>query len=122
MLSAHGVGLGIECIPGWGGFNHLVTELDNVFQVSDVVALPFINLDPTNLSTIYTALLFAQSEASKYNRNYCIVTFDQPLFIKAVYIITAIPELANVVARFGGFHLLMSFMGATGFIMTGSGL
>ena len=100
----------------------MVTEKESVFHVSDVVALPFINLDPNNLSTVYTALLFAQSEASKYNRNYCIVTFDQPLFIKAVDIIAASPELANVVARLGGFHLLMSFMGATGFIMAGSGL
>lgn len=116
------VALRIQSIPGWGGFNHLVTEKESVFHVSDVVALPFINLDPNNLSTVYTALLFAQSEASKYNRNYCIVTFDQPLFIKAVDIITASPELANVVARLGGFHLLMSFMGATGFIMAGSGL
>ncbi len=85
------VALEIESIPGWGGFNHLVTEMNSVFQVSDVVALPFINLDPTNLSTIYTALLSAQSEASKYNRNYCIVTFDQPLFVKAVDIVAASP-------------------------------
>lgn len=116
------VALRIQPIPGWGGFNHLVTEKDSVFHVSDVVALPFINLDPNNLSTVYTALLFAQSEASKYNRNYCIVTFDQPLFIKAVDIVAASTELSNVVARLGGFHLLMSFMGATGFIMAGSGL
>jgi hypothetical protein len=114
--------LRVQPIPGWGGFNHFVTEKDGVFHVSDVVALPFINMDPTNLSTIYTALLFAQNEASKYNRNYCIVTFDQPLFIKAVDIITATPDLSNVVARLGGFHLLMSFMGSTGYIMAGSGL
>ena len=113
--------VGIESIPGWGGFNHLVTELGSDFQVSDVVAIPFINLDPTNLSTVYTALLYAQRESSKYNRNYCMVTFDQPLFIKSVDIIASSPELSNIIPRLGRFHLLMSFMAATGFIMAGSG-
>ena len=114
--------VGIESIPGWGGFNHLVTERGSDFQVSDVAALPFIYLDPSNHSTLYTALIYAQRESSRYNRNYCIVTFDQPLFIKSVDIIAASPESSNIIPRLGGFHLLMSFIAATGFIMAGSGL
>lgn len=47
------------------------------------------------------------------------MTFDQPLYIKAV---KASPELKNTIVRLGGFHLLMSFMGSIGYIMGGSGL
>lgn len=32
------------------------------------------------------------------------------------------PQLSSVVVRLGGFHLLMSFMGAIGAVMAGSGL
>ena len=71
--------------------------------------------------TVYTALIYAQRESSKYNRNYCIVTFVQPLFIKAVDIIAASPEPSNVITRLGRFHLLMSFIATTGFVMAGRG-
>ena len=66
------VALSITPAPGWSGFNQLVTESQsqgNVFHVSDVVALPFINLNPSDMST-NTALIFAQKEASLFNRSY----------------------------------------------------
>ena len=117
------VALGITPTPGWSGFNQLVTESQsNVFHVSDVVALPFINLNPSDMSTIYTALVFAQKEASLYNRSYCIVIFDQPLFIKAVDIVHASPELRDsMLVRLGGLHLTFSYMGSDGYIMSESG-
>ena len=89
--------LGITPAPGWSGFNQLVTESQsqsNVFHVSDAVALPFINLNPSDMST-NTALIFAKKEASLFNKSYCIVTFDQPLFIKAVDIVHANAELCD---------------------------
>ncbi|KAJ8885915.1 hypothetical protein PR048_012121 [Dryococelus australis] len=58
------------------------------------------------------------------NQGSCIVTFDQPLFAKASEIIAATPpgELDNIIFRLGGLHLLVSFMGSIGFIMSGSGI
>ena len=53
------------------------------------------------------------------------VTFDQPLYVKAVDMVAASVngnDLSSVVVRLGGFHLLMSFMGVVGYIMGGSGL
>ena len=50
------------------------------------------------------------------------VTFDQPLYIKASEIAAAKEELNKVIVRLGGFHLMMSYMGSIGYIMTGSGL
>ncbi|KAF0737722.1 Uncharacterized protein FWK35_00023698 [Aphis craccivora] len=55
----------------------------------------------------------------------CVVTFDQPLFIKAREIVAASKpgsELSKVIIRLGGFHLLLSFLGSIGYIMAGSGL
>ena len=114
--------LGITPAPGWSGFNQLVTESQsNVFHVSDVVALPFINLNPSDMST-NTTLIFAQKEASLFNRSYCIVTFDQPLFIRAVDIVHANAELCDsVIMRLGGLHMPFSYMGSEGYIMSGSG-
>ena len=95
---------------------------DNEFEKSRVEVLPFVNLDPSNLSTIYSALIFAKKQSELHDIATCFVTFDQPLYIKAAGIIAASPQLDGMVARLGGFHLLMSFLGSVGFIMTGSGL
>ena len=112
--------LGITPAPGWSG---LVTESQsNVFHVSDVVALPFINFNRSDMSTIYTALMFAQKETSLFNGSHCIVTLDQPLFIKAVDIVDASAELCDyVIVRLGGLHMTFSHMGSDGYIMSGSG-
>ena len=112
--------IGASPRPSWGGFMHIVSC--GSYDVSQVDALPFINMDPSNPSTIYTALRFALKESRKYNNKTCFVTFDQPLYIKAVEIVEASQDLAGVVVRLGGFHLLMSYMGAMGYIMPGSEL
>lgn len=55
----------------------------------------------------------------------CVVTFDQPLYAKALDIVLAAEKdspLSCVVLRLGSFHLLMLFMRAVGTIMGGSGL
>ena len=52
----------------------------------------------------------------------CFVTFDQPPYAKAVEIVAASSDLANAVVRLGGFHLLMCYLGAAGFLMGGSAL
>ena len=54
-----------------------------------------------------------------------MVTFDQPLWWKALNIILSVPDkspLKSIILRLGGFHTLMSFLGSIGHIMEGSGL
>ncbi|KAK3895921.1 hypothetical protein Pcinc_000394 [Petrolisthes cinctipes] len=63
-----------------------------------------------------------RSLCSKHNLKICPVTFDQPLYQKAAEIVAASRDLDRVVVRLGGFHLLMSYLGSIGKIMTGSGL
>ena len=50
------------------------------------------------------------------------MTFDQPLYIKAAEIVASSPELSNIFVRLGGFHLVMSYLGSIGYIMSQSGL
>ena len=48
------------------------------------------------------------------------VTFDQPLWLKAVDIVQSYSM--NVVCRLGGFHVVMSYIGSIGKLMEDSGL
>ena len=92
-----------------------------IYDTSKVVVLSFINLDTNNLTTIYTALHFAHDLCEQYGISMCPVTLDHPLYIKAVGIVNASDNL-EVIVLLGGFHLLMSFMGAIGNIVAGSGI
>lgn len=113
------------CFPGWQGFMSEITSA-LPYVKSRVLALPFVNHPPTQLSTILTVLIYAAEESKKSGQSTCIVTFDQPLYMKAKDIVlqnnSEHGELSNVIVRLGGFHLLMSFLGSIGFLMTGSGL
>ena len=99
-----------------------VVMQDDQYDKSRIVVLPFINLDPGNLSTIYTALCFAQQQCEMHKLKVCPVTFDQPLYIKAAEIVASSPNIKNIFIRLGGFHLLMSYLGSIGQIMNVSGL
>lgn len=109
--------------PSWVGFSQLVTDSQsNVFHVSDVVALPFISLNPSDIRTICMVLEFVQSEASRFNRSYYIVTFCQPLLMKAVGTVHPSADMCDsVITQVGGLHLIFSYMGADGYILSGSG-
>lgn len=107
--------------PSWSGFMKVVMTNNN-YERSRIITLSFINLDPSNLSTIYTALHFAQTQCEKYDLRTCPVTFDQPLYMKATKIVASTKSLDKVIVRLGGFHLLTSYLGSIGHIMTESGI
>ena len=92
--------------------------------------LPLIDMDPTNISSIYSTLKFKSIHASKYDiipvdiihvDIIPVVTFDQPLYWKAEGVLQH-SDLSPMVIRLGGFHTLFSFVGSIGFTMDGSGL
>lgn len=113
----------IPNLGGWNGFMEKMYE-DNEYSRSTIIARPFINAPPSDYNTIYTTLLYVAEQSKKLKQETCFITFDQPLFLKAHEIVcsSSDPRLKSVVVRLGGFHLLMSFLGAIGFIMSGSGL
>ncbi|WAR15643.1 LOW QUALITY PROTEIN: hypothetical protein MAR_005748 [Mya arenaria] len=72
----------------------------------------------------FSTLKFVSEHARRHQVK-PIITFDQPLWWKVLMIICAEPEgsdLNYIVLRLGGFHTEMSFLGAIGHLMAGSGL
>lgn len=111
-------------IPGWNGFMESVTA-NMPYERSKVLCLPFINAPPSDYDTILTSLLEAVKNSKRCSQKTTFITFDQPLYWKARDIVGAADptsDLKNVVVRLDGFHLLMSFMGSIGMIMSGSGI
>ena len=106
----------------WSGFMQQMFRSSNDvhYNKSDVILLPIIDLQPTNLTCIYSTLLFIQRQADQLNINTPVVTFDQTLRYKTQGIMA--DKGLNIVCRLGGFHTLMSFMGSIGYMMGGSGL
>lgn len=112
----------IPNMPSWRGYMETISH-DDQYMVSRIFCLPFVNLPPSDMTTITTVLHYAATESLRLGQKTVFVTFDQPLYIKAREIIAndrAI--LTDVVVRLGGFHMLMSYLGAIGTIMHGSGL
>ena len=75
-------------IQNWSGFMQQSVYKNEVqFQQSDVLLLLIIDLPPTDLTCIYSTLLFIQNQAKKMNISTPSLTFDQPLWYKASGII-----------------------------------
>ena len=64
--------------------------------------------------------MYIESQAQQLNIPTPCITFDQPLWLKAVEIVKA--KSLNIVCRLCGFHVMMSFIGSIGSMMKGSGL
>ena len=105
--------------PNWSGYMQNISKGEYPGQ-SKTTYLPIIELNPTKEKGIYSTLLFIQEQAKILNIVTPCITFDQPLWLKAVEI--AKSKSMNVVCRLGGFHLLMSFLGSIGKVMECSGI
>ena len=88
---------------------------------STVTFVPLIiDLKPTDENCLYSLLFFIKEQAKTLNIVTPCITFDQPLWVKAVKIIES--KSMNIVCRLGGFHFLMSFLGSIGKFMENAGL
>lgn len=109
--------------PSWSGLMQTI-QTGLYPGKSSVLFLAMIDLDPGNPTCIFSTLSYVCEQAKTYNIP-PVLTFDQPLFWKALLIIEAEPSwsyLKNVVLRLGGLRMEMSFMGCIGHLMAGSGL
>lgn len=68
----------------WNGFMTMITGSRVDYSVSLINFLPFINASPSDYSTLYTILKCASELALKEGMKTCIITFDQPLYIRAL--------------------------------------
>jgi hypothetical protein len=72
-------------IPSWHATCQMVNNGDYPGQ-SNVVFLPMLDMNPSDPSCIYSTLHFVCKEARKYQHS-PVLTFDQPLYWKAMNII-----------------------------------
>lgn len=79
--------------------------------------LPMIDMNPSDLSCVYSTLLLVCREARHYQRAH-VLTFDQSLFWKAMTIIWMSQITAkSMEIRLGAFHTEMSSLSCIGYIM-----
>ena len=79
--------------------------------------LPILDLNPTDMTCVRSVFGFISKQASLLHLPSAYITFDQPLYSKAIDI--ALADGLNTAVRLGGFHTLMNFMGAVGHVMRG---
>ena len=104
--------------PGYFGTMQLVEKGENEGPGS-LIFFPIINMDPTDMSCVYSTLQYILRHTSKYKVT-AVVTFDFPLYWKTLTI--AETEKMKVVLRLGGFHTEMAWWDAVGDTMEGSGI
>ena len=107
--------------PNWQGFMATVTQ--GTWQTTTVVYNPMVPLNPGTDDAVYSTMSYVRQQATKAGMCCATLTFDQPLYLKAYKIKCDNPqEFSQLFLRLGGFHLLMSFLGAGCKLMEGSGL
>jgi hypothetical protein len=82
---------------------------------------PFIDLLASNTTCITSTIYFIVNQGRKYGFT-PVLTFHQPLYLKALVITKSNSELSHVVLKLGGFHTMMSYFSAVCSLMDGSGL
>ena len=88
-----------------------------------IVYMPMIDLPPADPSTMLTALVNAQKISLDVGQRYVVFTCDQQLYRIALQVMWDNPgKFDNVLLRLGGMHLLMSFVGCVGSLMSDSGI
>ena len=92
---------------------------------SSICFMPMIDQKSTDISCIATTLNFVLcKQASRFGKT-PMITFDQHLYWKAMTIQSSVESedpIKKCLIRIGDFHRSMSFLGAIGNLMDGSGL
>ena len=110
--------------PAWSGLMQAVHEGNHTGK-SSVLYFPMIDMTTSDVTCVMSTLNFVSRHAKSHDILTPIITFDQPLWLKAFSIVNTEPadsEVRNVVVRLGAFHAQMSFLGAIGHLMAESGL
>ena len=79
------------------------------YSTSAVLPLPFVNMDPSKLSTMYTCIMLAAEQRKKCGWYYITITFDLPLAKKREMVLAEgqLTLLSGASIRLGGFHYLL---------------
>ena len=95
----------------------------STYECTAVVYNPMIPLNPQTNEAVFSTMIFVQFQARKCGMCCGTLTFDQPRYSKSFKIKQDNhPQFQHIFLRVGGFHQLMSFMGAGCKLMEDSGL
>ncbi|GFS01295.1 hypothetical protein ElyMa_004577200 [Elysia marginata] len=109
-------------IPGWKGWVSLTTACQQQTK-SLFNYMPPINASVNELSTVKKVLQVSQEATQETGQQLTFVTFDLSVAKKAYALVWQHPEsYKNVFIHLGVFHTMMSYQGAVGKLMKGSGL
>ena len=95
-----------------------------ILAKASVMFLPIIDMNSSNTTCIYLTLAFVTEHARRRDVS-PIITFDQPIWWKALMIIRSealVSDLRRIILRLGGFHAEMSFLGCIGHVLTSYGV
>ena len=88
-----------------------------------IVYLPLIDKPPSAPETIASALIKARQVSEDLGQGFVVFIADQQLYKVALHLIWQEPDaFSNVYLRLGGMHLLMSYIGCVGTLMTETGI
>jgi hypothetical protein len=93
---------------------------------SSMLFLLMLDIEPGDITCIYSTMMYVSEHVAHYNAAPGL-TFHQPLWFKAQwYKISVLKSedsvIRSIVLHLGGIHTQMSYLGAIGHIMSGSGL
>ena len=122
IILCRGKHRGNMSVPSWAAFNSLLSNKD--IPLTTVKHFPFIHAPPSDLSTIYTALITLVKVAEKLGQSHILVTADLAIYSKAQQILWDKPEILDgkLTMRLGGVHLNMAFIAAMGKLFGDGGL
>ena len=110
--------------PNWLGFMHVAHKNQNHPGKSNILFFPMTDLNPGEMSCIYSTLTYLVNFACNNNQP-TIVTFDPPLYWKASIIIYDSrdeSELTKIILMLGSFHTFRNLFGTIGSLMSSSGV
>ena len=86
------------------------TKEPRAYSTSAVIPLPFVNMDPSKLSKMYTCIMLAEEQREKCRWHYTTIKFDLPLekTREMVLVEGQLTFLSGVNIRLGRFHYLLS--------------
>lgn len=109
-------------IPGWAGYNSLLSESLALTQVGALSLLPEVAHE---WSTLLTVIMQANQlrKLAVGEDHPTVITFDMALYEKVVKLLDARPDLKQmVVPRLGELHVVMATLRALGASMENSGI
>ena len=102
-----------DCLPNWQGFMSQAVVAGGHFECTTVVFNPMVPVIPETNESMYSTMLFVKEQAILSGMCCATLIFDQPLYLKANKIkYDSGDEFKSIYMQLGGFHQLMSFLGA----------